>query len=88
MPGQPQLREALWLYLGDNIPYALVRVGERMDGSGMWDVLVNHPAGNPTEQVERPDEQSARAEAARRRDEIAALYRDQHGVVGEWRTSY
>ncbi|PZG17815.1 hypothetical protein C1I95_14795 [Micromonospora craterilacus] len=86
MPGQPQLRESSWLYMpGDDIPYALIRVEQRMDDSGIWDVLVNHPASAPTTRAERTDGEAAYAEAVRQRDTIAGLYRDQHGVTGQWR---
>jgi hypothetical protein len=47
------------------VPLALVRLLERMDGSGIWVVLLNHPAASPTETAEHPDEQSARAELDR-----------------------
>lgn len=66
MPGQPQLRESGWLYGDDpGIPLALVRLQQRMDGSGIWDVLLNSPARAPTQSAEHPDEQSARAELGR-----------------------
>ncbi|MFI6238328.1 hypothetical protein ACIBEF_00450 [Micromonospora sp. NPDC050795] len=77
MAGFPQLREAGWLY-GDDpyLPLALVRLFERMDGTG-WEVWldVNHPreGEKPLTVVEHPDEESARAELAR-------LY-----STGEWR---
>ncbi|WP_285787778.1 hypothetical protein [Micromonospora sp. NBRC 101691] len=78
MAGIPQLREAAWLYGDDpDLPLALVRLFERMDGSDVWEVRLNYPAASPTQSVEHPDEQSAQAEVER-------LYAEgrQHGV---WR---
>ncbi|MFG3639072.1 hypothetical protein ACGF3C_02210 [Micromonospora sp. NPDC047762] len=65
MAGFPQLREAGWLY-GDDpyLPLALVRLFERMDGTG-WEVRLNSPAEAPATMVDRPDEASARAELER-----------------------
>ncbi|MFG2109468.1 hypothetical protein [Micromonospora chersina] len=64
MPGQPQLRES-------------ARLEQRMDGSGVWGVLLNSPAGTPTQRAEHPDEQSARAELER-------LYAEGR-TYGEWK---
>lgn len=78
MPGQPQLREAAWLYGDDpDIPLALLRLEERMDGSGIWDVLLNSPAAAPTRRAEHPDERSARGEL----EQLLAEGRQ----YGEWR---
>lgn len=66
MPGQPQLRESGYLYGDDpDAALALVRLEQRMDGSGVWEVLLNSPAASPTQRAEHPDEQSARAELER-----------------------
>ncbi|MEU5950525.1 hypothetical protein ABZ793_33990 [Micromonospora sp. NPDC047465] len=68
MPGQPQLREAARLYGEDpDVPLAMVRLEESMDGTGRWLVLLNSPAAAPTQSAEHPDEQSAR-------DELERLY--------------
>jgi hypothetical protein len=54
----------------------MVCLEERMDGSGVWVVLLNSPADTPTQRAERPDEQNARAE-------LAAVY-EQGRALGEW----
>ncbi|SCL31880.1 hypothetical protein GA0070616_4349 [Micromonospora nigra] len=65
MAGQPQMREAGWLY-GDDpyVPLAHVRLEERMDGSG-WDIYLADPASGPSQHVRYPDEAGARAELER-----------------------
>jgi hypothetical protein len=65
--GQPQVRESAWLYGDDpDIPLALVRLIERMDGSGVWEVLLNSPAEQQQpKRWERPDEAGARTELER-----------------------
>jgi len=70
MAGFPQLREAAWLQSDDpSLPHALLRLFERVDGSGVWEVWldVNNPqeGEKPLQVVEHPDEESARAELAR-----------------------
>lgn len=67
MAGQPQLRESALLYApGDQLaPLAMLRLEERMDGSGMWDLYLNDPASGPRQHAEHPNEASARAELER-----------------------
>lgn len=78
MPGQPQLRESGYLYGDDpEIPLTMLRLEERVDGSGVWDVLLNSPAASPTQRGEFPDERSARAEMERLHAEGRAY--------GQWR---
>ena len=65
MAGQPQLRESAVLYGSDPyVPEAMVRLEERMDGTG-WLLHVNHPAREPTVTTEHPDPRSARAHLER-----------------------
>lgn len=79
MSGFPQLREAGWLYGQDpSLPLALVRLFERVDGSG-WEIRLNDPASGLTQQAEYADEQQARAELAR-------IYAEGE-KGGEWRIS-
>ncbi|MGI5144780.1 hypothetical protein ACQEVC_45435 [Plantactinospora sp. CA-294935] len=59
MPGIPQLREAARLYSPDGRLLAMVRLEQRMDGSGIWVVLVNDPAKAPTEHGEFTTEAAA-----------------------------
>ncbi|MCX5119204.1 hypothetical protein OG992_18625 [Micromonospora sp. NBC_00362] len=78
MAGQPQLREAAWLYApGDAfVPVAVVRLVERMDGTGVWQVLMNSPAEHQEPKVwERPDKRAARAVL----DDLYAEGRDKGG---------
>jgi len=67
MAGFPQLREAGWLYGGDDpyLPLALLRLFEHMDGSGRWELRLNSPAQARTQTVVWPDEAGARGELAR-----------------------
>ncbi|QKW15394.1 hypothetical protein [Verrucosispora sp. NA02020] len=85
MPGQPQVRQHSWLYLpGDDIPAAVVRIEQRMDGTGGWIVLHNVPASAPTQRSEHDGQDSAYAKAQRLRDWIDSLYHDQHNITGQW----
>ncbi|MFI2663291.1 hypothetical protein [Micromonospora carbonacea] len=67
MPGQPQVRESAWLHApGDPyVPLAHVRLEERMDGSGAWDIYVSDPASAPSQHARWPDEDGARSELER-----------------------
>ncbi|MGN9802078.1 hypothetical protein [Micromonospora sp. L32] len=81
MPGQPQLREAGRLYAPDGSWIAaVVRLEQRMDGSGTWVVLLNSPAEvqEPT-RWEFPDEASARRK-------LAGIYREGREKGGRWET--
>ncbi|MFI7072038.1 hypothetical protein [Micromonospora sediminicola] len=66
MPGQPQPRESGRLYgpADPDVPVAMVRLEECMDGSGRWLLLVNRPARARTTRYEHPDQRSARAQLA------------------------
>ncbi len=80
MPGQPQLRESATLHPpGDrHAVWAMVRLEERMDGSGKWVILLNSPAGEQEPQVvEFDDEESARAA-------LEQVYADGEQQDGVW----
>lgn len=77
MAGQPQLREAGRLYgpADPDVPVAMVRLEECMDGSGRWRLLLNRPARARTKRYEHPDEQHARGH-------LAEVYAD--AEPGQW----
>lgn len=79
MSGQPQLREAGRLYGPEDpdVPIAVVRLEERMDGSGLWDLYLNDPATEQRPQHWTLTEDRAWAELAR-------VY-EWGAVDGEWR---
>lgn len=83
MPGQPQLREAAGLYGEDpDIPLATVRLEQRMDGSGVWVVLLNSPAEEQQpKRWERPDIESAR-------EVLTAIYAEGESLGGRWRFTH
>lgn len=83
MPGQPQVREAARLYRsGDRqprVPLVLVRLEQRMDGSGIWDLYVHDPAPARPQHAAYGSEADARAALAR-------VY-EWGAVDGEWEPS-
>lgn len=83
MAGQPQVREAAWLYApGDLfVPVAVVRLVERMDGTGVWQVLMNSPASKQVPKVwDRPDEAAARLV-------LDDLYTEGRDKGGQWKVT-
>jgi len=78
MPGQPQVREAGWLYGPDPyVPLAHVRLEQRMDGSGRWDLYLADPASARPQHAVYGSEQEAR-------DELERVYAAGR-ADGDWR---
>ncbi|MEU4777458.1 hypothetical protein [Micromonospora sp. NPDC023633] len=80
MAGHPQVRESALLYGPDpTVAEAMVRLIERMDGSGIWEVLLNSPARQQEpRRWERPDEAGARAV-------LESIYAEGEATGGIWR---
>lgn len=78
--GIPRVRETAWLYGADrDIPLAHVRLEQRADDSGKWDLYLNDPAAGPTQHAEFPDEAAAR-------EQLDRIYVEGR-ADGEWRIS-